>query len=108
MFDYNQCRCVDTMRQYVRVIEGLPGYLEAKVKDTLGKAKDVHLHSKKLEYLRSLLGFVSDSVSSWTTDLQTLVDSKAFDFLELKPLLSSPPEHLIHRITRRNNLFLLM
>jgi hypothetical protein len=29
------------MRQYVRVIEGLPGYLEAKVKDTFGKAKDV-------------------------------------------------------------------
>ena len=108
MFNDHQCRCVDTMRQYVRVIEGLPGYLEAKVKDTLGKAKDVHRHRKKLEYLRSLLGFVSDSVSTWTTDLQTLVDSKAFDFLELKPLLSSPPEHLIHRITRRNNRFLLM
>ena len=43
------------MRQYVRAIEGLPGYLEVKVKDTLGRAK-------KLEYLRSLLGFVSDSV----------------------------------------------
>ncbi len=92
------------MRQYVRVIEGLPGYLEGKVKDTLGKAKDVYRHRKKLEYLHSLLGFVSDSVSTWTTDLQTLVDSNAFDFLELKPLLSSPPEHLIHHITRSNNL----
>ena len=50
------------MRQYVRAIEGLPGYFEAKVKDTLGKAKDMHRHHKKLEYLRSLLGFVSDSV----------------------------------------------
>ena len=49
------------MRQYVKVIEGLPIYLKARVKDTFGKNKDVNRHRKKLEYLGSLLGFVNDS-----------------------------------------------
>jgi len=85
MLDNTQFRCVDTMRHCIRVIESLPCYLEAKVKYTLGKAKNV--------YLRFLLGYVSDRVLTWTNDMQALDDSNSFDFLELKckPLLFSAP-----------------
>lgn len=55
-----------------------------------------------MEYLKNLVKYLGHSVDKWANELQELVDSPGFDFLELKPIFSEP-QPLVQYVTRSKN-----
>lgn len=71
----------------------------------IDKVKDIDLHEHKMDYIKKLIAYLENRVETWSDELQELVDSPGFDFLELKPLFSEPHE-LVHYVTRCNAIIL--